>query len=449
MMKRLRTTLFSFLLILLLMFLSFWAIFSLSLTLARGHFFINHRADRLDFAAYKMASHILHSKSASQLYNYKFQKQKFNELYDEFKNTSKNIFPEKFLNKQDKEFLAKPSLNNIYFYNSPNSLFLLYLLGFFNIDQAWLLLNFLSVVLLGLAVFVAFKGRFRSKMFLVFVLALISWIPFRQALFQGQISLLVAVSFFYYFYFASKQKYLFAGFALFVSLLKVHIGLPLIVCALLFKDFKSPFYAFGLTFTSLAFAYCLIGLEGLTDYFKTFKSILFPLSSTWYVPELATNNLWAESIKGQLLLWFNDLGLVNLLHFVFSVVCISLVVYFAIKNYLSKASLEKQSLQFSLIALLLILPISYINEHDYCFVVSLVLVLVYALREKSSKVLNYFCFGFSLPVLIAYSLIGSSRLMSVFHLHLIFILAFVFTLTLFLFSTKLVGEQGSNGKKSG
>ncbi|MDX1920758.1 MAG: glycosyltransferase family 87 protein [Candidatus Caenarcaniphilales bacterium] len=470
-----------------------WASFTFCLTLQRGWFFANQRSDRLDFAAYNLAGQILHSKEANKLYDYKFQEQKFKELYaaskDINKKTYKKTFEQKFLNQQDKQFLAKPELNHIYFYNSPNSLWLVYLLSSFDIGFAWFLINVISVFLLGLAVYLAFKdvfkNNFRSQTFWVFLLGLVSLIPLRQALFQGQFSLLVALSFFYYFYFASKQKYLWAGFALSVALLKIHIGLPLLVVVLLFGDFKSSLYAFGFTLVSLGFAYLWIGSEGFVNYFQTFQQLLLPMNNDWYVPELATNNQWAESIKGQILLWFGDSTLSGVFVTCFIGFCLLLIFVILIKsgwlvlgayrqplttplsgNYPRTPEfsdgtsgqcalreqvpdgtfrlLKIQSLYFCLINLFLFLSFPYLNEHDYCLLISLVLIYVYADPESAGKIVNWFSFGFTLPVLLAYSFLGSYQLVNGYKIHLIFVLALVLAVYL-LFTNKMVGKQSRNG----
>ena len=420
-----------------------FALFSFGLFICKGLWFAFNRCDFTDIAPYHIATQIVKDGKASKLYDFTVQTQYLDSLFKPYLKALENQDTKPIYIAEREWLMIKAKVvHQNYYYYPPISLVFLYLLSSLSPSGLWIFINSFSLISFGLVCWLACKDlrlQYKSFYVLAFLIACIAFFPFKQNFFYSQISLILSVCFYLYFYFQKRGKYLAAGIFLSLCLLKPHFGLPFLLLPILFKQFKTLSCCMLSLFCLSMIGLFFIGPIGYEQYFKAIIQLTGLQDFGLFVPSpVGGSEIDFESIYGQLQKWLGSKEKANFFANVFNLFFLGLTVFIA----LFKTGKEKfQFLQkpkenfnkidifkFCLIALIFLMISSYRMIHDYCLLIVIVLLLWQIGEKWVHKSLFFFC-GYSMFFLILNSSFIPNRLLvEKFQIH-----------TIVLFTLSMIG----------
>jgi len=323
----------------------------------KNHFTKGNYSIPYDLLPYYNAGYIIKKGEGSKVYNYQFQKESFLELHTKY-------------------IKGSPPPETGYFYNPPNSLIFVYFLSLVSPLSAWLIIKLISLSIVGFSVYSAIPKKDGKNTWIyttILLLGLMYFSPLLINLRNGQFSLLIACSFYFYWYFSKysqlQYKEILAGFFLSLTLIKPQIGIPLLLIPLWLQQWRILFFCICSTFIFFLSGIFLIGIEG-------FKTYLF---STLELIGLQKANLKVpipggpECLAGQLQALKISSTLIPKITNLFNIICLALI-FFTMKDK-SKNHFPIEYKVFIIGSLSLFLG-SYHTDNDYCLIIALILILV-------------------------------------------------------------------------
>ncbi len=401
-----------------------------------------NRPDRIDLAPYYMSGYMLHKGQGHSLYKYKEQEFYLNKLFFKY-SINKAHIPINTLTVQDKQVVESTKIARSYYYYPPNGLWLAWLWSLGSSLYSYLFLNFLSLSLLGLALFLGLKNIKNKFVLSIFLLSILCFQPFNHNVMHGQLSLFIALCFYFYYYFQKKQQNLLAGIFLSFTLLKPQLGLPLVLVVCLLKHYKVLFYFLISALVQFIIGLYLIGVEGYKDYFLAMFQLMGLYQSTLFVP-IPSMPIYA--LQDLIISFFNPRGIclmkIKNLSSQITVLCQFAVLAFMLKLGFEtlKNVDEKYSkiYKIALLSLLSLLLCNYHHAHDHNLFLIVVLILCDLGEAARDKVLLWFSFvGSILPSILVF-IVGNTTLAYEYHFHTLWIVLLMSILGLIICKKQLL-----------